>query len=332
MKHMISGTNMGTLVVASAGADPQAEQVIAQRDSTDKGVAFLWTGTRGATAGLPKLKEARIPIFYVPDKLAQGLKALQNYHNWRDRRLEEGFGVAPEISPEQQATLDQFKGLDRFEFSEHESKGLISAWGVPVTVERTARSAEEAVAAAQEIGFPVALKVDSPDILHKTEAGVLRLGLSDPGQVRAAYAEVMANAARFAPAAAASGVLVQEMVPGGVEVIVGVTYDPQLGPMLLFGTGGIMVEIYNDVALRRCPITPSEAQEMIAQVKGARLLQGFRGQPEADIEALADTLVRVSHLAANLEGRLAELDINPLMVLPRGQGVKAADALVVFQS
>ena len=123
---------------------------------------------------------------------------------------------------------------------------------------------------------------------------------------------------------------VQEMVGEGVEVIIGVSCDPQLGPVLLFGSGGVMVEVFEDVALRRCPITHREAQAMIAEVKGARLLQGFRGRPAADVEALADTLVRVSHLAMHLEGHLAELDINPLMVLPSGRGVKAVDALVVL--
>jgi len=126
-------------------------------------------------------------------------------------------------------------------------------------------------------------------------------------------------------------VSVQEMVRDGVEVIIGVSCDPQLGPVLLFGSGGVMVEVYNDVALRRCPITRSEAQAMIAEVKGARLLQGFRGRPAADLQALEDTLVRVSYLAMHLEGHLAELDINPLIVLPSGQGVKAVDALVLLR-
>jgi acetyltransferase len=121
------------------------------------------------------------------------------------------------------------------------------------------------------------------------------------------------------------------MVPGGVEVIVGVSYDDQLGPVLLFGSGGVLVEVYHDVALRHCPVTRSEALAMVSQVKGARLLQGFRGRPAADVEALVDTLVRVSHLAVNLEGTLAELDINPLLVLPAGQGAKAVDALAVFK-
>jgi acetyltransferase len=121
------------------------------------------------------------------------------------------------------------------------------------------------------------------------------------------------------------------MVADGVETIVGVSYDEQLGPILLFGTGGVMVEVYEDVALRVCPITRAEAMEMIAEVKGSRLLQGFRGRPKADIDALADILVQVSHMAVNLEGKLEELDINPLMVLPDGRGVKAADALVTLR-
>jgi acetyltransferase len=192
-------------------------------------------------------------------------------------------------------------------------------------------SAEAAVEAATRLGFPVVLKVDSPDILHKTEAGVVRLNLRGAAQVRAAYAEILARAKAYAPQARIIGVSVQEMVGEGVEVIVGVSCDPQLGPVLLFGSGGVMVEVYNDVALRRCPITRREAQAMIAEVKGARLLQGFRGQRAGDVEALADTLVRVSHLAMYMEGHLAELDINPLMVLPSGQGVKAVDALVVLR-
>ena len=332
MAYMSEQPHIGTLVVASAGADPQAEQVIAQRDKSDRGLAFLWTGTRSATAGLTKLKAAQIPVFYVPDKLAFGVRALLDYHQWRDRRLDTGFGRAPAMTRQQEQTVAALAAPGRVSLSEHESKELIAAWGIPITREATAATPEEAVAAAENIGYPVALKVDSPDILHKTEAGVVRLGLTDAAQVHAAYSEIMSNAAQAAPAGAViNGVLVQEMVSGGVEVIVGVSYDPQLGPTLLFGVGGVMVEVYNDVALRLCPITAAESLEMINQVKGSRLLHGFRGRPAADIAALADALVSISHLAVNLEGTLAELDINPLMALPAGQGIRAADALAVFQ-
>ena len=214
--------------------------------------------------------------------------------------------------------------------SEHRSKQLIHAWGVPTTRESLVTTSAEAVDAAQNIGYPVVLKVDSPDILHKTEAGVVRVGLQNAEQVAAAYDEIMSNARVYAPTGVLNGVLVQELVAGGTEVIVGVSYDDQLGPVLLFGTGGIMVEVYNDVALRLCPINLEEAREMIGQVKGAKLLQGFRGSPKGDVAALAETLVQVSQLAANLEGQLSGLDINPLIVLPEGQGVKAVDALALF--
>ncbi|MCH7606270.1 MAG: acetate--CoA ligase family protein [Chloroflexi bacterium] len=332
MEHMINEPEVGTLVVASAGADAQAEQVIAQRDRSGKGVVFLWTGSRGATAGLAKLKEAQIPTFYTPNRLAAGLSSLLKYHERRDRRLKDGFASAPAISETQRTALAQLQGLGNPALSEHQSKELLKAWEVTVTVESLVGSADEAVEAAQRIGFPVALKVDSPDLLHKTEAGVIRLNLADEAQVRSAFSEVMSSAKSNAPDAAVNGVLVQEMVRDAVEVIVGVSYDSQLGPVLLFGTGGVMVEVYNDVALRLCPINSAEAREMVHEVKGARLLQGFRGQPTADIDALCGTLVRVSNMAVNLEGSLSELDINPLMVLPAGRGVKAADALVILSS
>jgi acetyltransferase len=338
MEHMINDPRMGTLVVASAGADAQAQQVILQRDRSDKGVVFLWTGSRDAKPGLTQLKHARIPIFYTPDKLARGLQSRVAYHTWRENRLVDGFATAPPRTAPQDAAIAQALGRGRPTLSESEAKQLLAVWGVASAREHLiderkdgANSAEEAALAAEQLGFPVALKIDSPDILHKTEAGVVRLNLRDAAQVRTAYAAILASAKAYAPEARIIGVSVQEMVGDGVEVIVGVSCDPQLGPVLLFGSGGVMVEVYNDVALRRCPITRPEAHSMIAEVKGARLLQGFRGRPVADLEALADTLVRVSHLAIHLEGHLAELDINPLMVLPSGQGVKAADALVVFR-
>lgn len=331
MEHMISDPRMGTLVVASSGGDTQAQQVISQRDRTDKGVAFLWTGSRDATAGLAKLKTARLPIFYTPDTLARGLRSRLAYHTWRERRLVDGFATAPPRTSPQDEAIARALGLGYSTLSESESKQLLAAWGVVSAREHLAASGAAAVEAAEKLGFPVALKVDSPDILHKTEAGVVRLNLGNAAAVRAAYAEILANAQARAPQARINGVSVQEMVGDGVEVIVGVSADPQLGPVLLFGSGGVMVEIYNDVALRGCPITRSEARAVIAEVKGARLLQGFRGRPAADLEALENTLVRVSYLAMHMEGQLAELDINPLMVLPSPRGVKALDALVVLR-
>ena len=327
MSYMAEDEGIGTLVVASAGADPQATQVIAQRDASGMPVAFLWTGTRGAQSGLPLLRQAGIPVFYVPDKLAAGVRYLNDYHDWRERRLARGFGQVGEMTAEQTEAAKALAGGATL--SEYDSKGLIRAFGVVTTREELAADADTAVAAAERIGYPVALKVNSADILHKTEAGAIRLGLADADAVREAFNDVTDGARAYDANARIDGAVVQEMVSGGVETIVGVSYDAQLGPILLFGTGGVMVEVYNDVALRLCPITREDAIEMIDEVKGARLLRGFRGAPAADVDALADVLVSVSQLAAQLEGSLGELDINPLMVLPAGQGVKAADALVV---
>ena len=327
MSFMAEDENVGTLVVASAGADAQAAQVIAQRDSSDKPAAFLWTGTRAAASGLPLLRQAGIPVFYVPDKLAAGVRYLNDYHDWREQRLARGFADTPALTAAQSQAAAKLAGSGAL--SEYDSKALLAAFGIPVTQDAPAGDADAAVAAADRIGYPAAMKVNSADILHKTEADAIRLNLGDAAAVRTAFDEIIANARRYAPDARVDGVTVQEMVSGGVETIVGISYDAQLGPVLLFGIGGVMVEVYNDVALRLCPITRADARDLIGEVRGARLLHGFRGAPACDVDALADTLVRVSQLAAQLEGSLAELDINPLIALPAGQGVKAVDALAV---
>ena len=333
MQFMANDPAMGTLVVASSGGDSQATQVIAQRDlAKEMPLAFLWTGSRRETAGLDMLKKASIPVFYTPNRLASGIRSLIDYHDWLGHRGTSGFPETTAINAEQQAAATKLAATSGIALSEHHSKGLIAKWGVPITRESLVQNADDAVAAAGEIGYPVAMKADVINLPHKTDAGLVMLGLKDGAAVREAFDMLKSNAAQAgAVGEGLNGISVQEMIVDGVEVIVGVSYDSQLGATILFGSGGVMVEVYNDVALRLCPIDKSDALEMIADVKGARLLEGFRGRPAADIDALADTLVRVSQMAAQLDGSLAELDINPLMVLPKGQGVKAADAVAVFQ-
>ena len=289
MGHMIGEPGVGTLVVASSGADAQAEQVIAQRDrlldrpdTERKGVAFLWTGSRNTVAtvaGLERLKQAEVPVFYTPNRLATGLRDYLRYYDWLERHGQEEFPSVPELTPQQQGWLaapERTSG--RRALSEHDSKQLLAAWGIPATREVLTHSGDEAVQAALEIGYPVALKIDSPDIPHKTEAQVIQLGLSSDQQVRDAFSLVMSRASGLS-AATVNGVLVQEMVSHAVETIAGITYDPQLGPVLLFGSGGVMVEVYNDVAMRLCPVSPVDAKAMVAQVKCSKLLNGFRGRP-----------------------------------------------------
>ncbi|KLU27180.1 hypothetical protein EOS_05680 [Caballeronia mineralivorans PML1(12)] len=319
---------IGTLVVASAGGDRHAEQLIALRDTTDKNVAYLWTGSRAQETGLPKLKAAGIPIMSNPDGLAKALRAAFDYHAWREQR------VASQAASKSSASecLDPFVRQGRTTLTESEGKQLLREWGIASPRERLVSSASEAAAAAQEIGFPVVMKIDSPDIQHKTEAGGVKLDVRDAQSSQSAFDEITSSAMRYAPDARINGVVVQEMVSGGVEMIVGITYDAQLGATLLVGSGGVMVEVFKDVALRQCPVSRHEAMRMIDDLKGSVLLRGFRGSPPADTDALADALVEISQVAMQCNGKLAEMDINPLLVLPAGEGVRALDALITLCS
>jgi acyl-CoA synthetase (NDP forming) len=174
----------------------------------------------------------------------------------------------------------------------------------------------------------VALKVQSPDIPHKSDVGGVHLGARTADEVRQATQLVFENSRRNCPNARIDGVLVQEMVSGGIEAILGVTNDKLFGPAVMFGLGGIFAEVLKDVAFRIAPVTKAAALEMVAEIKGYAVLTGARGAAPADVDALADTIVRLSALALDLKDQIAELDINPLFVFPKGQGVKAGDALI----
>jgi len=183
---------------------------------------------------------------------------------------------------------------------------------------------------AEDLGYPVALKIDSPDIAHKTDVGGVRLGCAGAPAVRAAVGAMLDEVRRRAPAARIEGVLVQHMLAGGTEMIVGVKSDPLFGPAIVCGFGGIFVELLRDVAVRVPPLDRSEALAMIGELRGAALLRGARGRPAADVEALADTLVRVARLAEAHRGSLRALDLNPLVVLDQGHGAIAVDWLIEF--
>jgi acetate---CoA ligase (ADP-forming) len=213
--------------------------------------------------------------------------------------------------------------------SEPESKAVAVCYGLAPPRETLATTADEAAAAASSVGGPVALKIQSPDIPHKTEAGGVRLGLSGDAAVRQGFAALLASARAFAPAACIDGVLVQEMVTGGVEMLLGASCDPNFGRVLAVGFGGIHVEILRDVAFRLPPITAAEAREMLEELRLFPLLLGARGRPRADMTALCAAVERFSWLAHDLGKHVAEIDINPLVVLPEGRGVRMLDALIV---
>ncbi|MGE0256003.1 MAG: acetate--CoA ligase family protein [Alphaproteobacteria bacterium] len=212
---------------------------------------------------------------------------------------------------------------------EAEAATLLAAAGVPMATARIATTARAAAAAADALGYPVALKILSPDIAHKTEVGGVRLGLADAGAVRRAFAEVMAGARAKAPSARLRGVLVAPMLSGGVEAIAGVEHDPAFGPVVMVGLGGTMVEVFRDVAFRAAPFDTATARDMIGELRGAALLGDFRGRGPADTEALAQALAALSRFAWVNRDRLASVDINPLLVRPAGTGVIGLDALIV---
>jgi succinyl-CoA synthetase beta subunit len=204
---------------------------------------------------------------------------------------------------------------------------VLALYGVPVVGERLAQSVDDAVNAAESLGYPVVLKVESPDLPHKTEAGVVRLNLRDASAVRDAWQAIMAKANAVTPPPHIGGVLVQKMMPKGVEMVVGARIDPLFGPLIVVGLGGILVELLQDTALAPAPVTQDEALGLLAQLKGARLLDGFRGMPSTDRIRLADVICRVAAFAADHRDAISELDVNPLICT--GDRITAVDALIV---
>lgn len=210
---------------------------------------------------------------------------------------------------------------------EPEAKTICMEYGIPVTKFKLASSEENAVEHAHEIGFPVVLKIVSPDIVHKFDVGGVILNLKNGRQVREAYKKIISNVKRCKPDARIVGILVQEMAPSSTEVIVGMTKDPQFGPALMFGLGGIFVEVLKDVSFRVAPITERDAREMITEIRGYPVLMGYRGMPPADVDTLVQILLKTSKLVTeHLE--VDQLDLNPIMVYEKG--AKVVDARIIL--
>jgi acyl-CoA synthetase (NDP forming) len=320
------------IVIAVVGTSAQFEpemgvKPILERDKTiDKPVvSFL---NPNAEKALKLLEGDEIPTFRTPEACARALKYLVDYGRFLEKHPM--VKAAPSRGPlEDLARIKKFLDSPQRTLDEYRSKLILAHYDIPIVREEVATSLEEALAIAREIGLPVVLKVLSPDILHKTEARVVRLDIISEEDVKKAYGEILENARAYKPDATIHGILVQEMVCGGTEVIVGMSHDPQFGPTVMFGLGGIFVEVYRDVSLRVVPLTRADAEEMIDEVKGSALLEGYRGRQKGDVEGIIDVILKVSRLAMDLGEEVRELDINPLIVLGEGRGVKAADALIV---
>lgn len=233
--------------------------------------------------------------------------------------------VQPELIEKLQELLRSRSAL-----SEFESSKILELYRIPTAKKALAATAEEAVQLANTIGYPVVLKVDSKDIPHKTEANGIRLNIQGDHEVKVAFADILESAKTYNPEADLAGVSVHEMLPKGTEIIVGMTKDLAFGPVIMFGLGGIFVETFKDISFRVAPLTNQDAAEMIDEVKGKAILKGVRGQHHADLDAIMNVLLSVSDLVMEAEGRIEELDINPIIVYENG--LKAADALIVTNS
>jgi acetyltransferase len=225
--------------------------------------------------------------------------------------------------------FERARSEQRLQIGDAEAREVMEAIGIKVPRSTLASDADEAVRKAEEIGYPVVLKIASPDILHKSDIGGVRVGLQSAAEVRDAFDLIMYRAQRHAPGAAIWGCQVQQMVRGGREVIIGMSRDPQFGPLIMFGLGGIYVEALRDVVFRVAPIDALDAREMVQEIRSARLLQGVRGEPPADTEAIADALLRVSYLVTRFP-EIVELDINPLVVYEAGRGAIGLDMRLVL--
>ncbi len=224
--------------------------------------------------------------------------------------------------------LDKAKTEKRTVLTEFESKKLLERAGIPVVETRLVRTKRETISVSKEMGFPVVLKITSPDIVHKSDSGGVKLGIANATQAGKAYSEIMLSIKQRYPSAIIHGLTVQKMAPPGIQVIVGMNKDPQFGPVLMFGLGGILVELLKDVSFRIVPVTKRDAAEMIREIKGYPLLEGYRGQEPANIDALQDIIVRVSQFVERTP-EIKELDLNPIFAY-RDKAV-SVDARIVLE-
>ena len=320
-RALLADPQYGALVVPSTVAvvetvKDRVPAMAALAREQPKPVVLVWLSEwlQGPGSGEYE-KEEWIPLFRSMERCFGAIAA---WHALADRKVE----AAPRLSPPGAAqAARQMLAAAGNALTESESKRVLATYGVPVVEERLAGTADAAASAAQELGYPVAMKAESPTILHKTELGVVRLGIADEAALRRAFAEIAAAAV----GQDLRGVLVQPMIPG-TEVIVGARVDPVVGPLVVVGSGGVLVELVQDSVAALAPVSHAQALAMLRRLKGYRLLTGFRGSAPVNLDALADAIARVSELAADLAAEIEELDVNPLRC--GAQRVVAVDALL----
>ncbi|HIP96000.1 MAG TPA: CoA-binding protein [Anaerolineae bacterium] len=294
----------------------------------DKPIFGAFMGEATINKGVKILNHYQVPNYPVPERAVAAMGAMLHYRRWLERPplQVETFDIDRDAI---RRVFDQVRADGRLQIGDAEARAVLQACGVRVPASELAANADEAVKIADQIGYPVVMKIASPDILHKSDIGGVKLGISNPTELRDAFDLIIYRATRYMPDAQVWGCQVQEMVTGGREVIVGMNRDPQFGPLMMFGLGGIYVEALKDVTFRVAPFSRQEAQEMINGIRSIQLLRGVRGEPPADMEAIIDTLLRMSQLVTEFP-EIVEFDINPLIVYEKGRGVVGVDMRLVL--
>ncbi|MFN8566521.1 MAG: acetate--CoA ligase family protein [Kouleothrix sp.] len=319
------------LFTPQAGSEPEeTARVVAELAANQpKPVLTSYMGTASLGPALKLLNQQRIPNYAFPERAISALHAMARQREWSERPAGEYVSFDADQA-RVRAVFARVRAAGRVELGEIEAREVIEAYGMRLPQSQLARSPDEAAAIASAIGFPVVMKIASPSILHKSDIGGVRVGVPDASAARDIYELIEYRARKYNPDATIWGVLVQEQVRKGREVLVGVNRDPQFGPLVVFGLGGIYVEVLKDVAFRLAPITREEAREQIHAIRAFPLLKGVRGEPPADLAAAEEIVLRVSQLVTDFP-EIVEMDINPLVLHNQGEGAIVLDARIILQ-
>jgi acetyltransferase len=298
-------------------------------ESSAKPVIASFMGEAKVESGVDRLETYRVPNYPFPERAARAFKAMSDYRRVLSRPTPEYVEFEVDLETTRHV-FDKVREQRRLSIGDSEARQILTAYGLRIPTSELAATPDEAVEFANQISYPVVLKIASPDILHKTDVGGVKVGLENAEQVRDAFELMIYRAQRYLPQAHLWGCLVQQMVPaGGLEVLVGMNRDPQFGPLVTFGLGGIYVETLKDVTFRIAPFSVQSAEKMLSEIRANAILDGVRGEPPVDKAAIIDTLLRIGQLVQDFP-EIVELDINPLMVYPKGQGAIAIDMRLVL--
>ncbi|MEN6529915.1 MAG: acetate--CoA ligase family protein [Anaerolineaceae bacterium] len=314
---------------------PEIAQSI-KRAVDDSGVKDIpitvsFVGGEKSEKAMGWLVEQGIPAYFAPDVAVNTMAALREYAVLQENKKNNGVESNDKARQIALEIIKSARKEDRTSLTEIEAKKVFEAYGMPTTKIGLAKTEEEAVKLAKEIGFPIVMKIVSPDILHKSDAGGVKVNLKDEAGIRDAYNTILKNARNYKADADIHGIAVQEMAPWGTEVILGSVNDPTFGPTVMFGLGGIFVEVLKDVTFRVTPVSLSEAEQMINEIKSSAILAGARGEAPRDRKAMADTVVKYSTMIHDLKNEIAESDANPVLLYAEGEGLRVADARIILK-